>query len=569
MRRRQIIFVPITLAYLFITLSLPFVSFAADGDEYPKGLQNTGAISSEYGGHVYTDPDGHTWAAVANKGIGDNKPADGGAGHFEGIEKTVTETKASDEEHSAVVSETRSTPGTSGTSIASAGPKTTVVEHRTEGTIDITKYSDGSERVVITTEDKTKYTKDTYSDGTYVVKADREYLPGDLKFADGSEDSGLSGTRGDLTDSKDSAKGAGKDSTSLKGKGDGDADGSPGTDAPKASGLDSLKAGFAASGAGELLSLADGFLTGSSGTGEPDLRSVTIDKSDYEDGKVTAHITKTDAEGRTYSKIIEDSIDRWKDVPKTIFLDDGREVARPQSTTEYLKATVYEPEEKTVTSTGKGSVDLTYKTADGESHTIHYKKGDGTVSYVSVVTDGEGREVALVHTFRETGGDREDVTSLGYEWSVQNFTDESSPYYGRYVSRTQPIPSASRGGRDKGGLLPVGNGVFNEVFVNYGEHTMMVTHYFNVDVYTEYEECDDGDCDTYEVYEYSYITKDPPEYYDFHVPLVCLDCVPPAPGVRVCIGGGCDCINTENLVCDTEHSTERYMDIETHTELER
>ena len=572
-----------------------FVSTALALSPYADYV-NTGELSSEYGGYIYTDPDGNTWGAVATTGTGDNKPADGGAGREAGSEGEVEKTKATKEEHSAIVSEDRPVPGSSGSSTVASAPRTSVVEHRVEGSAEITRYSDGSERVVITSGDSTVYTKDTYSDGTFTVKADRTYTPGALMFAD-SSGSGSSKTDSSSASGEKAGKGDGTEGRTTGGTAVATTAGTPGGTTGKTgdtgavgkdagtsflgSGLEGAIGAAAATGttgkspsADTLKAGVGSFFTGagstdaSSDTG--DLRSAVITGSDYvPGGDITMKVVKTDSEGRTYEKTITDAVDRWKDVPATIKLDDGREVARPQSTTDYLRATVYEPEEKTVTSTGAGSVDYTYYTQDGEAHTIHYSKGDGTVSYTSIVTDADGREVALVHTFRRLEGDREEVTSLGYEWSVQNFTDESSPYYGRYVSRTQPIPSATRGGRDKGGLLPVGTGVFSEVFINYGEHTMMVQHYFNVDVYSEYESCDDGDCETIEVYEYSYITKNPPEYYDFHVPLVCLDCVPPAPGVRVCIGGGCDCIGTEDLVCDTDHSTERYMDIETHVELER
>ena len=64
-----------------------------DPDGNPGGFKNTGEISSEYGGYIYEGPDGKQWGAVATKGTGDNKPADGGAGSLEGIEGTKTITK--------------------------------------------------------------------------------------------------------------------------------------------------------------------------------------------------------------------------------------------------------------------------------------------------------------------------------------------------------------------------------------------------------------------------------------------------------------------------------------------
>ena len=566
-------------------------TFAGENDNEQE-FTNTGEINSTYGGYNYLDSSGNMWGAVAKQGEGDNKPAGGDAGSLAGNIVVSEMVKEGKEEYSATVGETRTTPGTSGYSTVTTGPKVSVVEHRTEGTIDITKYSDGSEKVVVTGKDNTVYTKDTFSDGTFVTVREREYTPGSLAYADHGGvlgEPGASSGKADTPSSTGSTPGSGDAGHNGGNSGTNTAAahsstpiGPPTLDNVNAS---ALKSGLASYGAGVLLSVADGSIirplgaeghgtgttSGLSSAGDTnDLRSARIESSDYNNnGTITAHVVKTDAGGIEHTKTIKDSVGRWKDVPKTITLDDGSVVARPQSTAEYLKATVYEPEDRTIKTNGNGSVNYTYKTADGQSHTIQYNKGDGTIQYVSVVDDGSGNKVALVHTFRYTGGSDEDVTSLGYEWAVQNFTDESSPYYGRYVSRTQPIPSASKGGTNKGGLLPVGKGVFQEVFVNYGEHKMEVTHYFNVDVYSIYEDCDDVDCDTIEVYEYSYITKNPPEYYDFHVPLVCLDCVPPAPGVRVCIGDGCDCINTENLVCDNEHSTERYMDIETHTELER
>ena len=217
-------------------------------------------------------------------------------------------------------------------------------------------------------------------------------------------------------------------------------------------------------------------------------------------------------------------------------------------------------------------------TDDGETHTIDFGTEGGTQSWYSVVKDENGNDKLLGHRITKSVDQEEVYTDLGYEWAVQNFTDETSPYYGRSVTRTLPIPQATEGGTDKGGLLRYGQGVFEEVFVNYGEHLMTVTHYFNVDVYRVEvtESCDtnengDESCDPeYEyIYEYSYIKKDPPQYYEFRVPLICLDCVPPAPGVRVCIGGGCDCVGDEFIVCDIQHSTEKDLQIENRIELER
>lgn len=206
---------------------------------------------------------------------------------------------------------------------------------------------------------------------------------------------------------------------------------------------------------------------------------------------------------------------------------------------------------------------------DGKEITVDFTDS-GTKKIVQKIEneDGTVKYKESVITVRKEIDERSYF--LGYDWHIENLDDRSSDLYGGGKSFTTPMPKATKGGRDKGGLYSVGKGVFKYTLNHFGNHTVTVTPWFDVDRYEVWytESCNDpGGCTTtrHERYLDSRLESRDPKVYSVPVPLICDGC----DGFKFCVGDGCadDCLNTIDLLCDEENAPE-YI-IENHTQLVR
>ena len=543
-------------------------------------------------------------------GTGTQAPAAGDAGESETFQSTTVSGVGDIQTSEAITSGNTPTPGSSGSRTVSTGPTIVRSEVSVTGDTHYVTYSDDTEVVTTKNQDGTWYETVKYADGTKVTRTSGVEFGTEGSSANSSYEDWVRSQRGNGSSSESSDETGG-----TKGMGDTPgAKGTPGTDGhmedhwtwvldgePVKSSVvtevrinpdgSEVQKGFRVNPDGTKTEFTTNIPSGHfennpewvPGTdGTPDQKGEKgkggaggTSNGNRSDNGGFASIT-IGADGKT---TVTPGVEIWGDISKiTTTPGEEKTITTSHGKDELYYLINHDQTKITTEVNDDGYTKYVVETGDGEKHTIDFGTGGGEQSWYSIVKDENGEDKLLKKTLRKTIEEDTEWTDLGYEWAVQNFTDDSSPYYGRSVTRTLPIPQASRGGTDKGGLLRYGEGKFEERFVHYGEHQMTVTHYFNVDVYRieHYESCstdEDGteDCESYEVrvYDHSYIQKDPPQYYRFHVPLICLDCVPPAPGVQVCIGGGCDCVGDEYVVCDIEHSNENYLQIENRVELER
>lgn len=249
---------------------------------------------------------------------------------------------------------------------------------------------------------------------------------------------------------------------------------------------------------------------------------------------------------------------------------------------------------KTITSEKPGTLTITQEFKDGSKKTWTVTAEDEIEFDYPVTKEDEKTE--NTHFTVTFGHDIEyRPTFVGYDWVIENLTDQYSPFYRSPTSFTTPGMTERQyegGPIDSGGLLPVGEGYIKQDchgnwssaedywFVNYGDHVATVTPWWNVDVYEHWIEHvesngqggQDGDSYDIDIYEYldSYKESREPRVFKFNIGLVCLDCPIPAKGYRVCLGGNCDCDGTGNelmTVCDENHTGE--LDIENRVELEQ
>ena len=578
-----------------------FDDITPTGETTGSGTPIYEAVYNGQNVHVTTEP---------ITGTGTQAPAAGDAGKSETFQSTTVSGVGDIQTSEAISSGSTPTPGSSGSRTVSTGPTIVKSEVSVTGDTHYTTYSDDTEVITTTHDDGTYYESVIYPDGTKVSKtsgvefgtegssSDSSYEDwirsiGGSKGSDGSSDS-TDGTRG-MGGTSGTEGGGGKDGhweTGLEWIRDEDTakrsvvtevrvnpDGSQvqkgyreNPDGTRTEFTTTIPSGHLEA-TSEWVPGADGADAESGGKGTDGTGGTSTGKSGSDGTPATVTI------GTDGKVTVTPGADVWGEITTTTTTPGEETTITTAKGTDDLYYLINH-DKSTVTKETKddGSTEYVVTTEDGEKHTFNFGSDGGEKTWYTVVKDKDGNDKLLKHSVRETVSEETEWTDLGYEWAVQNFTDDSSPYYGRSVTRTLPIPHESKGGTDKGGLLSYGEGVFQETFVHYGEHEMTVTHYFNIDVYSKHEteSCssnDDGteSCDTEieYIYEYSYIHKDPPQFYKFHVPLICLDCVPPAPGVQVCIGGGCDCVGDEYVVCDIEHSNENYLQIENRVELER
>ena len=220
-------------------------------------------------------------------------------------------------------------------------------------------------------------------------------------------------------------------------------------------------------------------------------------------------------------------------------------------------------------SVGDDGLHITVKDSEGKSITFDFTDS-GTKKYKQTITDEDGKEKVIETTVKATRSIEEKTYFLGYDWHIENLDDRSSDLFGGGKSFTTPMPKATKGGRDKGGLYSVGKGVFKYTLNHFGNHTVTVTPWFDVDRYEVWytESCNDpGGCTTtrHERYLDSRLESRDPKVYSVPVPLICDGC----DGYKFCVGDGCadDCLNTIDLLCDEENAPE--FIIENHTQLVR
>ena len=249
---------------------------------------------------------------------------------------------------------------------------------------------------------------------------------------------------------------------------------------------------------------------------------------------------------------------------------------------------------QTITNEKPGELKITQELSDGTKKTWTVKAGD-SIDFEDKLTKDDTTDSNEKVKIRFEHDIEYRPTFVGYDWTVENLTDQYSPFYMSPTSFTTPGMTERQyegGPIDSGGLLPVGEGYIKEDchghwsaaedywFVNYGDHTATVTPWWNIDVWEHWYEWvtisgnDDDDDDEelveFEEYLYSYKESRPPRIFKFNIGLVCKDCPTPAQGYRVCLGDNCDCDGTGNelmTVCDENHTGE--LDIENRVELEQ
>ena len=231
-------------------------------------------------------------------------------------------------------------------------------------------------------------------------------------------------------------------------------------------------------------------------------------------------------------------------------------------------------DEENGTSYNSGSADssglhITLNDKDGNEIKFDFTDS-GTKKYKQTITKEDGTTEEVTTTVRATRSIENKTYFLGYDWHIENLDDRSSDLFGGGKSFTTPMPKATKGGRDKGGLYSVGKGVFKYTLNHFGNHTVTVTPWFDVDRYEVWytESCNDpGGCTTtrHERYLDSRLESRDPKVYSVPVPLICDGC----DGYKFCVGDGCadDCLNTIDLLCDEENAPE--FIIENHTQLVR
>ena len=215
------------------------------------------------------------------------------------------------------------------------------------------------------------------------------------------------------------------------------------------------------------------------------------------------------------------------------------------------------------TSYNSGSADgsglhITLNDKDGNEIKFDFTDS-GTKKYKQTITKEDGTTEEVTTTVRATRSIENKTYFLGYDWHIENLDDRSSDLFGGGKSFTTPMPKATKGGRDKGGLYSVGKGVFKYTLNHFGNHTVTVTPWFDVDRYEVWytESCNDpGGCTTtrHERYLDSRLESRDPKVYSVPVPLICDGC----DGFKFCVGDGCadDCLNTIDLLCDEENAPE-------------